>query len=263
MVYGVDMLEAMLSRARAGAAAVAAHLGYLNLEFKPGYLEALPLESETIDVVLSNCVINLSAQKRRTFAEIYRVLRPGGRLIIADVVCDTEPPAALKNDDILRGECLAGAMTQKDLFGLLQESGFTAVRARQRFPYRQVQGQQFYSLTYSAVKPEIARPVQVMYPGPLAGLVTELGDLLPAGVSCCLNLSSLPGDTQRSFCPRRPGGGAQPGLGGPGLLSRRPGLLQPLPWRPTNPIPPPLPSRAVRPHDAEAGNIGRLPKVRA
>ncbi len=145
MVYGVDMLEAMLSQARAGAAGVAAHLGYDNLEFKPGYLEALPLESESLDVVLSNCVINLSAHKRQTFAEIYRVLRPGGRLIIADVVCDADPPAALKNDDVLRGECLAGAMTQKDLFGLLQESGFTAVRARKRFPYRQVQGQQFYS----------------------------------------------------------------------------------------------------------------------
>jgi 7,8-dihydro-6-hydroxymethylpterin dimethyltransferase len=199
LVFGVDMLEAMLSQARSGAEGVAAHLGYDNLKFKNGYLEALPLESESIDVVLSNCVINLSAQKRRTFAEIHRVLRPGGRLIIADVVCDTEPPAALKNDDILRGECLAGAMTQKDLFGLLQESGFSAVQARKRFPYRQVQGQPFYSLTYSAVKPEAVRTVQVMYPGPLAGIVTEQGDLLPAGVSRRLNLVSLPKDTGELF----------------------------------------------------------------
>ncbi len=198
-VYGVDMLEAMLSRARAGAAEVAANLGYDNLEFKSGYLEALPLLPESIDVVLSNCVINLSTHKRRTFAEIHRVLRAGGRLVISDVVCDTEPPAALKNDDILRGECLAGALTQKDLFGLLHESGFTAIRARKRFPYRRVQGHQFYSLTYSAIKPEEAHVVQVMYPGPLAGLVTEQGDLLPAGVSRSLELTNLPADVNDLF----------------------------------------------------------------
>ena len=198
-VYGVDMLEAMLSRARSGAAEVAANLGYDNLEFKSGYLEALPLVPESVDVVLSNCVINLSTHKRRTFAEIYRVLRPGGRLIISDVVCDTEPPAALKNDDILRGECLAGALTQKDLFGLLHESGFTAIRARKRFPYRRVQGHQFYSLTYSAIKPQAARLVQVMYPGPLAGLVTEQGDLLPAGLVKSLDLANLTPDRDNLF----------------------------------------------------------------
>ena len=187
-VYGVDMLEAMLSRARAGAAEVAANLGYDNLEFKNGYLESLPLGPQSVNVVLSNCVINLSAHKRHTFAEIFRVLAPGGRLIIADVICDTEPPAALKNDDVLRGECLAGALTQKDLFGLLHESGFTSVCALKRFPYRQVQGHKFYSLTYRAVKPGSIHPVQVIYPGPLAGLVTEQGDLLPAGLPRSLTL---------------------------------------------------------------------------
>ena len=139
------------------------------------------------------------AHKRRTFAEIYRVLRPGGRLVIADVVCDTDPPAAIKNDDILRGECLAGALTQKDLFGLLHESGFTAVCALKRFPYRQVQGHQFYSLTYSAAKPGVTRTVRVMYPGPLAGLVTEQGDLLSAGLIRSLEISNLPANTSNLF----------------------------------------------------------------
>ena len=198
-VYGVDMLETMLSRARAGAAEVAVNLGYENLEFKSGYLEDLPLESKSLDVVLSNCVINLSTHKRRTFTEIYRVLRPGGRLVIADVVCDTDPPADIKNNDLLRGECLAGALTQKDLFGLLRESGFTNVCALKRFPYRQVQGHQFYSLTYSAAKPGDGCLVQVMYPGPLAGLVTEQGGLLPAGVIRTLEISDLPGQTKDLF----------------------------------------------------------------
>jgi 7,8-dihydro-6-hydroxymethylpterin dimethyltransferase len=122
-VFGVDMLEAMLARAEQGAAGVAATLGYHNLEFRKGYLEELPLPDSAIDVVLSNCVINLSSHKRRTFAEILRVLKPGGRLVIADVVTETEPDPALKNDEILRGECLAGALTQRDLFGMLGNRG--------------------------------------------------------------------------------------------------------------------------------------------
>ncbi len=182
-VIGVDMLESMLSRAVQGGAEVGRILGYNNLEFKQGFLEELPLPDEDFDVVMSNCVINLSHHKRRTFAEIFRVLKPGGRLVIADVVCETDPDPAMKNDPVLQGECLGGALTQRDLFGLLAESGFVAATVLKRFPYRVVQGHPFFSLTYEARKPAARQMRRVMYRGPFAALVTATGQILPVGVT--------------------------------------------------------------------------------
>jgi len=180
-VIGVDMLPAMLGRASRGAVGVAGNLGYDNLQFKLGYLEDLPLPDGSVDVILSNCVINLSSHKRRTFREALRVLKPGGRLVIADVVTPTEPDPAIKNDDTLRGECIAGALTERDLFALLEETGFGTMRILKRFPYRVVQGHAFFSLTYEAHKPKSAEEVLVMYRGPLAAQVTRSGDFLPVG----------------------------------------------------------------------------------
>jgi len=198
-VLGVDMLEAMLSRAARGAAGVAENLGYRNLEFRRGYLEELPIPDASVDVVLSNCVINLSGHKRRTFAEIVRVLKPGGRLVISDVVTETEPDPVIKNDEVLRGECLAGALTERDLFGLLAESGFGAARVLKRFPYRRVQGHQFFSLTYEARKPALQEARRVMYRGPFAALVTHGGDFLPVGVSQEIRLDAVPADSEDLF----------------------------------------------------------------
>jgi len=188
MVTGVDMLEPMLDLARRGVPGVAANLGYENVAFRRGYLESLPLADESVDVVLSNCVINLSADKRRTFAEAFRVLRPGGRLVVADVVTDTDPDPAIRNDEILRGECIAGALTRRDLFGLLAETGFRALRLIRQFPYRQVNGHPFHSLTYTAVKPAPAQDARAVYPGPFAAVLTHEGQLIPAGVT-----ASVPG----------------------------------------------------------------------
>ncbi len=192
-VTGVDMLPAMLGRASRGAVGVAANLGYDNLHFKLGYLEDLPLPDASLDVILSNCVINLSSHKRRTFREALRVLKPGGRLVVADVVTPNEPDPAIKNDDTLRGECIAGALTEKNLFALLEETGFFGARILKRFPYRLVQGHPFFSLTFEAQKPESAEEVQVMYRGPLAALVTARGEVLPAGELRRINRSDLPG----------------------------------------------------------------------
>jgi hypothetical protein len=178
------MLESMLDMAQKGAEQVQQRLGYRNVEFCKGYLEALPLEDESADLVLSNCVLNLATNKRRVFAEILRVLKPGARLVISDVVCETEPDAAIRNDESLRGECIAGALTQRDLFGLLDEAGFVAAYALKRFPYRTVRGHRFYSLTFEAVKPAVAETKTVMYRGPAAALVTASGQLLPAGATC-------------------------------------------------------------------------------
>ena len=178
---GVDMLDPMLDLAKRGAAAVVRNLGYRNLAFEKGQLENLPLEDSSVDAVLSNCVMNLSVHKRRAYGEIFRVLRPGGRLVISDVVCETEPGAAIRNDEVLRGECIAGALTEKDLVGILQESGLTDIRFIKRFPYRTVKGHPFFSLTYEAFKPSGDAPVRVMYRGPSVAAVTDSGQWLPTG----------------------------------------------------------------------------------
>jgi len=182
-VTGVDMLDPMLELAEKGLAGVTENLGYRNVEFKKSYLEKLPLEDASADVMLSNCVMNLSVDKRRSYGEIFRVLRPGGRLVISDVVCESDPDPAIRNDETLRGECIAGAMTQSHLSALLEETGFVGTLFIKRFPYRTVQGHPFFSLTYSACKPAASNPVRVLYRGPSPELVTPSGArLLPGSV---------------------------------------------------------------------------------
>jgi 7,8-dihydro-6-hydroxymethylpterin dimethyltransferase len=179
---GIDMLNPMLDLANEARPLVAENLGYDNVEFRKGYLEALPLEDDSVDVALSNCVMNLSVHKRKSYAEIFRILRPGGRLAISDVVCDTEPDPAIRNDEALKGECIAGALTASHLVGLLEETGFEAVTLLKRFPYREVNGHPFFSLTYSAIKPKVSGQVEVIYRGPLPFLMTQGGTLLRKGV---------------------------------------------------------------------------------
>lgn len=183
---GVDMLGPMLELARAAQPEVAENLGYDNLTFRQGYLEALPVDSDSMDVVLSNCVMNLSVHKRRAYAEIFRVLRPGGRLVISDVVCESEPDPSIRNDETLRGECIAGALTIPHLMALLAESGFLHTRLVKRFPYRLVHGHPFFSLTYEAFKPRPSAPVRLLYRGPLEGLLVN-GTWLPRGVPMSLD----------------------------------------------------------------------------
>lgn len=182
-VTGIDMLEPMLELARNGALEVRRSLGYDNLCFQNGFLEELPLPDNDANLVVSNCVLNLSSDKRRTFAEILRVLTPGGRLVAADVVCETEPDAAILNDATLRGECISGAMTHKDLLGILEESGFTGFRVLKRLPYRIVNGHPFFSLTFAVNKPEQLQPesISVFYPGPAKALLTPGGRWLRPG----------------------------------------------------------------------------------
>ncbi len=107
-VIGVDMTPEMVERARANAAVG----GYGNVEFRLGEIEHIPAADASVDVVISNCVINLSADKPAVMAEAYRVLRPGGRLAISDVVAIGEIPAAVRDDPDLYSGCVAGAVTR-------------------------------------------------------------------------------------------------------------------------------------------------------
>jgi len=181
-VFGIDMTPEMLALARKSLESVAAQLGYHNIEFRQGFLEKIPLPEAIADVVISNCVINLSPDKRTTFHEIYRVLKPGGRLVVSDIVTDTAIPITIKNNEKFRGECLGGAMQQEQLLAMLRATGFTEARLLKRFPYRQEGATQFYSLTYSCVKPARGTEmVAVIYRGPLAVMSGENGDLFFKG----------------------------------------------------------------------------------
>ena len=99
--------------------------------------------------------------------------------------------AAVRNDESLRGECIAGALTQRDVFGLLEESGFVSATVIKRFPYRQVRGHRFFSMTFQARKPAASDQVSVMYRGPFASVVTHRGTVLRAGITCRVRREEL------------------------------------------------------------------------
>lgn len=186
---GLDMTDAMLDVARRSQVAVAKNLGYENVMFHKGYLENMPLDDRSVDVVISNCVINLTSNKRCVFKEILRILKPGGRLVVSDVVTETEPSLAIRADQKMKGECLGGAYVQDYLFTVLKECGFESSSAIKRFPYRNVQGHMFYSLTFSAYKPlKEEQKVDVMYSGPGQMLQLENGSMLHRGVRTIITL---------------------------------------------------------------------------
>ncbi len=183
-VFGVDMTDEMLKLANDAKEEVAARLGYQNVEFKKGFLEQIPLQDDLADVVISNCVINLSPDKRMTYQEIHRILRPGGRLVVSDIVTDTTIPASIRNNVRYRGECLGGAMQQEELVAMMEAAGFESIRFIKRFPYRQVEDMDFYSLTYEAIKPmplSSEKDIRAIYRGPHGAIYTESGALLVKG----------------------------------------------------------------------------------
>jgi len=123
-VIGVDMTPDMITKARGNAA----RGGYPNVEFRLGEIEALPVADNAADLILSNCVINLSPDKPRVYREAFRVLKAGGRLAISDIVALQPIPAALKADFAAYTGCVAGAASQVDLESMLISAGFTEVK---------------------------------------------------------------------------------------------------------------------------------------
>jgi len=123
-VIGVDMTPEMVARARQNAR----EGGYANVEFRLGEIEHLPVADASVDVVLSNCVINLSPDKPQVYREMFRVLRPGGRLVLSDTVQLREMPDEMKNDERLLCFCAVGAARADDIRAMLADAGFSDVR---------------------------------------------------------------------------------------------------------------------------------------
>ena len=123
-VIGIDMTPAMISKARNNAEKAQ----FSNVEFRLGEIEYLPVADNCVDVIISNCVINLSPDKARVFREAYRVLKTGGRLAISDVVATIDLPATLRHDPYLHSACVSGASTIDELQSILAGAGFSDIR---------------------------------------------------------------------------------------------------------------------------------------
>ncbi|MGE5250796.1 MAG: arsenite methyltransferase [Bacteroidota bacterium] len=119
-VIGVDMTPEMIERATASAK----RLGIRNVEFRQGFIEDLPVESASVDVAISNCVINLAPDKRKVFAEVFRVLKPGGKLAVSDIVTDGPLPDAIKKSMSAWAGCVAGAVEAREYTAMMEAAGF-------------------------------------------------------------------------------------------------------------------------------------------
>jgi arsenite methyltransferase len=122
-VIGVDMTPEMLEKARASAK----RMGVTNVEFRKGYLEDLPVDDNSVDVTISNCVINLSPDKAKVFNEVFRVLKPGGKLAVSDIVTNGSLPDAIKQSLSMWAGCVAGAVDAKDYIAMMEDAGFTDI----------------------------------------------------------------------------------------------------------------------------------------
>lgn len=129
-VIGLDMTEAMIEKARNNAE----KLGFNNVEFRLGDIEHMPIGGNRVDVVVSNCVLNLVPDKQKAFAEIFRVMKPGAHFSISDVVLEGELPANLKEAAELYAGCVAGAIQKKAYLALIEEAGFVNVRIEKERP---------------------------------------------------------------------------------------------------------------------------------
>lgn len=122
-VIGVDMTPEMLERARGSAK----RLNIQNVEFRQGYLEDLPVDSNSVDVIISNCVINLAPDKSKVFAEAFRVLKRGGKFAVSDIVTDGPLPASIKQSLSAWAGCVSGAVEAEEYVGMMKAVGFTDV----------------------------------------------------------------------------------------------------------------------------------------
>ncbi len=225
-VIGVDMTDEMLDVARRNAPLVAEKTGFANVEFRKGRIQDLALDLDrldetlrehpvgsangfldaleraeelrmrdplipaaSIDVVVSNCVLNLVGKADRTqlFAELYRVLRDGGRAIISDIVCDEDIPAELQADPELWSGCISGAFREDEFLEAFAEAGFHGVEILklEREPWQVVQGYEFRSMTVAAYKGKeghcLDRNQAVIYRGPFKAVTDDDGHTLERG----------------------------------------------------------------------------------
>ncbi|HEU4699211.1 MAG TPA: arsenite methyltransferase [Gemmatimonadales bacterium] len=181
--YGLDMTDEMLALARRNAA----EAGVRNVEFLEGRIEQIPLPDASVDVIISNCVVNLSADKRRVLAEAFRVLKPGGRFAVSDVVVRGDVPAEVRRSMELWVGCVAGALEEEEFLALLREAGFEDPSIEPTRIYRSEDARQFLTEAGLDVDASIDR-IDGRF---MAGFVratkpaVPLAAAAPAAQACC------------------------------------------------------------------------------
>jgi SAM-dependent methyltransferase len=133
-VVGLDMTDEMLFKAQQNAA----RGGFVNVEFVKGKIEEIPLEDGSVDVIISNCVINLSPEKSSVFDEAFRVLKPGGRLEVSDIIATAELPEEVRNDMASVSSCIGGAALESDVSDMLGSAGFEEIRIERKAESREI-----------------------------------------------------------------------------------------------------------------------------
>lgn len=149
-VIGIDMTEAMIAKANENKKKT----NVQNVEFRLGEIEALPVDNNTVDRVISNCVINLVPNKETAFREIYRVLKPGGKFTISDIVIDGTISEEERHDASLWAGCISGAIDRKEYLGIIEQVGFRDVQitSEKRYDYKLSTGAGLFSITVSGTK---------------------------------------------------------------------------------------------------------------
>ncbi|MFQ5480965.1 MAG: methyltransferase domain-containing protein [Thermodesulfobacteriota bacterium] len=187
-VIGIDMTDEMLEKAEKNKTEVEERLGYSNVEFRKGFLESIPAEDESVDIVTSNCVINLTADKAPVFGEIYRILKSGGRFVISDIISERLVPSAMQEDSELWGECISGALTTEEFISLAVDAGFYGITILSESFYKEADGIKFYSITYRAHKEVkgdkcLYSGHQATYNGPFKSITDDEGHEFPRGLA--------------------------------------------------------------------------------
>jgi radical SAM protein with 4Fe4S-binding SPASM domain len=185
-VIGVDMTDQMLSVANDCRTTVANNLGYDVVEFRKGFLEEIPIRDKSVDLITSNCVINLSPDKKRVFSEMWRILKDHGRIVISDIVSEREVPDHIVTNDRLWGECIAGALTEEQFISYLEQAGFYGLQVLKKTYWKDIDNYSFFSITVRGYKFEktagcVFIGQKAIYNGPFKAIIDEEGHLFPRG----------------------------------------------------------------------------------
>ncbi len=183
-IYGIDMTDEMLKVANENSRLVAKKLGYDVVEFRKGFLEKIPVNDSTVDLITSNCVINLSPDKKAVFDEMWRVLNDHGRIVVSDIVSEEETPPHLRANKQLWGECISGALTEDEFLMYLEQAGFYGIQTLQKVFWKEVEGYSFHSISVRGYKFQkrdgcVYVGQKAIYHGPYKAIVDEEGHLFP------------------------------------------------------------------------------------